>query len=67
MMPELRNTSPRLLNIRQVAAAISFSPSWIREAVKRGRFPPGTVYHGKTLWRAESIAVWIEATVPLEP
>lgn len=66
MTPELRHTSPRLLDIKQVAATISFSPSWIREAVKRGRFPRGTVYHGKTLWRAESIAAWIEATVPLD-
>jgi len=57
---------PVLLDIRKVAERISMSPSWIREAVKAGAFPKGTLRHGKTLWRGEAIDAWIDRKVPLQ-
>jgi predicted DNA-binding transcriptional regulator AlpA len=57
---------PELEDIKKVAARISMSPSWIRKAVASGKFPPGAVRHGKTLWRAEVVTRWIEEQVPLQ-
>lgn len=53
---------PRLLTKHEVCAivgGVSFVTLW--KMVRRGDFPAGRVVGGKTLWRSDEVAAWVDA------
>ena len=52
----------RLLGISQVARIFRTTPSGIRTRLSRSpeTLPPSVVLHGKRLWKAEDVRLWID-------
>jgi predicted DNA-binding transcriptional regulator AlpA len=52
---------PRLMSKREVVATVGATFPTIWKMVRRGEFPPGLRVGGKTKWRSDQVAAWMDA------
>jgi len=61
MKPTQYNQYNCLMNLSQVAARLSISPSTVRRMIEKGNFPrPLQIAPRRIAWREDAIGQWIE-------
>lgn len=50
----------RLLTIEKVVEQISFSPTWIRQQIREGKFPKPIAFGVLCRWSEAEVNAWVE-------